>query len=56
MVKRKDILILLEKGINVTKEETIRQQVLRYLLDVIKVPEEMVVSEDHMAHYDRAQQ
>ena len=43
-----------KKGINVTKEETIRQQVLRYLLDVIKVPEEMIVSEDHMAHYDKS--
>lgn len=43
-----------KKGINVTKEETIRQQVLRYLLDVIMVPEEMIVSEDHMAHYDKS--
>lgn len=43
-----------KKGINVTKEETIRQQVLRYLLDVIKIPEEMIVSEDHMAHYDKS--
>lgn len=43
-----------KKGINVTKEETIRQQVLRYLLDIIKIPEQLIVSEDHMAHYDKS--
>lgn len=42
-----------KKGINATKEEKIRQQVIRYLLDVCKIPEKLIVSEDHMAHYEK---
>lgn len=41
------------KGIPVTKEETIRQKVLRYLLDVLLIPKKLIVSEDHMAHYEK---
>ncbi|MBR4720814.1 MAG: type I restriction enzyme HsdR N-terminal domain-containing protein [Clostridia bacterium] len=41
------------KGIPVTKEETVRQKVLRYLLDELKIPKELIVSEDHLAHYEK---
>ncbi len=40
------------KGICVTPEETVRQRVLRYLLDVCEIPAKYIHSEDHMAHYD----
>lgn len=42
-----------KKGIPVTPEETVRQQVLRYLLDICHIPEEKIVSEDAMAHYEK---
>lgn len=42
-----------KKGIPVTPEETVRQQVLRYLLDECHIPEENIVSEDSMAHYEK---
>ena len=42
-----------KKGIPVTPEETVRQQVLRYLLDVCNIPEKKIVSEDAMAHYEK---
>ena len=42
-----------KKGIPVTPEETIRQQVLRYLLDVCHIPEKNIASEDSMAHYEK---
>lgn len=41
------------KGVPVTPEERVRQQVLRYLIDVCHVPEAYIVSEDSLAHYDR---
>lgn len=46
--------LIRKKGVNVTPEETIRQQVLRYLLNICKIPEEEIVCEDHMAHYDKS--
>lgn len=42
-----------KKGIPVTPEETVRQQVLRYLLDVCHIPKEHIISEDSMAHYEK---
>lgn len=42
-----------KNGIPVTPEETIRQQVLRYLTDVCRIPETSIVSEDSMAHYEK---
>lgn len=42
-----------KKGIPITPEERVRQQVLRYLLDECKIPAENIVSEDSMAHYEK---
>ena len=42
-----------KKGIPITPEETVRQQVLRYLLDKCHIPEENIISEDSMAHYEK---
>lgn len=42
-----------KKGIPVTPEETVRQQVLRYLLDECHIPEKNIASEDSMAHYEK---
>lgn len=37
--------------IYITPEETIRQKVISYLLDELKVPAEMLQVEDHLSHY-----
>lgn len=42
-----------KKGVPITPEEKVRQQVLRYLIDVCHIPEEYIVSEDSLAHYDK---
>lgn len=41
------------KGVPITPEEKVRQQVLRYLIDVCHIPEEYITSEDSLAHYDK---
>lgn len=41
------------KGVSITPEEKVRQQVLRYLLDVCHIPEEYITSEDSLAHYNK---
>lgn len=40
-----------KKLIYITPEETVRQEVISYLLEVLKVPEEMLVVEQHLSHY-----
>lgn len=42
-----------KKGVLITREEKVRQQVLRYLIDVCHIPTEYIVSEDSLAHYDK---
>lgn len=42
-----------KKGVPITPEEKVRQQVLRYLIDVCRIPEDYITSEDSLAHYDR---
>ena len=42
-----------KKGIPATKEEEVRQKVLRYLMDVLEIPEANITSEDSMAHYEK---
>ena len=42
-----------KKGIPATKEEEVRQKVLRYLMDVLEIPEANIKSEDAMAHYEK---
>lgn len=41
------------KAIPLTPEETVRQKVLRYLLDILAIPRDYIISEDHMSHYDK---
>lgn len=40
-----------EKLIFITPEETVRQQVISYLLNVLKVPKNMIDVEIHLSHY-----
>lgn len=40
-----------QKLIYITPEETVRQQVISYLKDVLGTPEEMIVVEQHLSHY-----
>lgn len=40
-----------KKLIYITPEETVRQQVISYLLNDLKVPKEMISVEDHLSHY-----
>ena len=40
-----------KKLIYITPEETIRQRVVAYLLNVLKVPADMLIVESHLAHY-----
>ena len=40
-----------KKLIYITPEETVRQEVISYLLEVLKIPEEMLVVEQHLSHY-----
>lgn len=37
--------------IYITPEETVRQKVISYLLDVLEVPAGMVQVEEHLSHY-----
>lgn len=39
------------KMIYITPEETVRQQIARYFVDVLKVPVDMVLIEEHLSHY-----
>ena len=40
-----------KKLIYVTPEETVRQNVIAYLIDELKVPEDMLIVEQHLSHY-----
>lgn len=40
-----------QKLIYITPEETVRQKVVSYLTDVLEVPAEMLVVEQHLSHY-----
>lgn len=40
-----------KKLIYITPEETVRQRVISYLLNDLKVPAEMISVEDHLSHY-----
>ena len=40
-----------EKLIYITPEETIRQKVISYLIDVLEVPKEVIAVEEHLSHY-----
>ena len=40
-----------KKLIYITPEETVRQRVVAYLLNVLKVPADMLIVESHLAHY-----
>jgi hypothetical protein len=40
-----------KKLILITPEETIRQRVLSYIINELKVPMEMISVEDHLSHY-----
>jgi hypothetical protein len=40
-----------KKMIYITPEETVRQGILRYLVDILKVPVEMILVEEHLSHY-----
>lgn len=40
-----------KKLIFVTPEETVRQRVISYLLSELRVPDNMLVVEDHLSHY-----
>ena len=40
-----------KKLIYITPEETVRQQVVAYLMNVLKVPADMLIVESHLAHY-----
>lgn len=40
-----------KKLIYITPEETIRQKVISYLIDTLKVPPEMILIEEHLSHY-----
>jgi len=41
-------------SVSVTKEETIRQQVLYYLINKCNIPQKCIVSEDNLKHYDKS--
>lgn len=40
-----------KKLIYITPEETVRQRMISYLIDVLKVPEKMILVEEHLSHY-----
>ena len=40
-----------KKLIYITPEETVRQKILSYLIDVLGVPAEMISVEAHLSHY-----
>lgn len=40
-----------QKLIYITPEETVRQKVISYLTDTLKVPSDMIVVEQHLSHY-----
>ena len=40
-----------QRLIFITPEETVRQKVIAYLIDVLKVPPEVIAVEDHLSHY-----
>ena len=40
-----------EKLIQITPEETIRQQVISYLLDKLEIPHTMIRVEERLSHY-----
>lgn len=40
-----------EKLIYITPEETVRQKAISYLLNILEVPKEMIVVEQHLSHY-----
>ncbi len=40
-----------QKLIYITPEETVRQQAISYLRDILGTPEEMIVVEQHLSHY-----
>lgn len=40
-----------KKLIYITPEETVRQKVISYLIDDLKVPAEMILVEEHLSHY-----
>ena len=40
-----------KKLIYITPEETVRQRVLSYIINELKVPMEMISVEDHLSHY-----
>jgi hypothetical protein len=40
-----------KKLIYITPEETVRQKMIRYLMDTLHVPSEMLVVEQHLSHY-----
>lgn len=40
-----------KKLIYITPEETVRQKVISYLIDVLNVPPEMIIVESHLSHY-----
>lgn len=40
-----------KKLIYITPEETVRQKVVAYLLNILKVPANMLILESHLAHY-----
>lgn len=41
-----------QKLIYITPEETVRQRMISYLIDKLKVPEKAILVEEHLAHYD----
>jgi hypothetical protein len=40
-----------QKLIYITPEETVRQKVISYLIEELKVPKEMIAVEEHLSHY-----
>lgn len=40
-----------QKLIYVTPEETVRQQMIAYLINEIRVPENAILVEEHLSHY-----
>ena len=40
-----------EKLIYITPEETVRQKMISYLINELKVPEEAILVEEHLSHY-----
>ena len=41
-----------DKLIYITPEETVRQQVLAYLINELEVPKDMILVEEHLSHYN----